>query len=152
MRSPRITAAVIAAAFTATTCTAFTATAAQAAPAPGPRLLVPAVKAVHSSKPTWVKAYWGSTADICDAKVTVEVGHTDVLYPSNTDSYTSFSRGDTLAAGSDDFTAFQVTTPTDRTIVRAMHLTIGYRMMSKEGCSGAVLTRTFYASLPVRKV
>src|SRR3954453_13833603 len=79
--------------------TAVTATPAVAAPMSGPMLLVPAVKAVHSGKPTWVQAHWGTTADICDAKVTVQVGHTAVLYPSNTGTYTSFYRDDTLKTG-----------------------------------------------------
>jgi hypothetical protein len=149
MRIPRITAAAIVAAFAAT---AIAVTPAQAAPTPGPMLLVPAVKAVHSARPTWVKAAWGTTSDICDAKVTVQVGHTEVLYPSNTATYTSFSRDDTLPTGATDYIAFQVTTTVDRTIVRAMHLTIGYRALSKAGCTGPVLSRTFYASLPVRKV
>jgi hypothetical protein len=148
MRIPRITAAAVVAALATT---AVTVTPAQAAPVPGPVLLVPAVKAVHSALPTWVKAYWGTTADICDAKVTVQVAGTDLLYPSNTDTYTSFSRDDTLVTGSTDYTAFRVTTTVTHTIVRAMHLTIGYRSWSKEGCTGSTVTRTFYASLPVRK-
>jgi len=148
MRIPRITAAALVAAFAAT---AAVATPAQAAPAPGPMLLVPAVKAIHSARPTWVTAYWGSTRDICDAKVTVRVAGTEVLYPSNTGSYTSFFRDDTLAAGASDYVAFRVTSTVDHTIVRAMHLTIGYRLQSDAGCAGPVLTRTFYASLPVRK-
>jgi hypothetical protein len=148
MRIPRIAAAAVVAAFAAT---AGTGTPTLAAPVPGPALLVPAVKAVHSARPTWVKAYWGTTRDICDAKVTVQVLGTDVLYPSNTATYTSFARDDTLVTGSTDYTAFRVTTTVDHTIVRAMHLTIGYRSWSKEGCTGSTVTRTFYASLPVRK-
>jgi hypothetical protein len=148
LRIPRIAAAAVVAAFAVT---AVAGTPVQAAPAPGPMLLVPAVKAVHSARPTWVKAYWGTTADICDAKVTVQVAGTDVLYPSNTDTYTSFVRDDTLVTGSTDYTAFRVTTTAGHTIVRAMHLTIGYRAWSKQGCTGQTVTRTFYASLPVRK-
>ena len=148
MHIPRITAAVLVA---ATAATAVTATPAQAAPAPGPMLLVPAVKAVISAQPTWVTAYWGTTADICDAKVTVQVAGTEVGYPSNTGTYTSFARDDTLVTGSTDYTAFELTGTVDHTIVRAMHLTIGYRAWSKEGCTGSTVTRTFYASLPIRK-
>jgi hypothetical protein len=148
MRISRIAAAAIVAAFAAT---AVAAAPAQASPAPGPMLLVPAVKAVHSARPTWVKAYWGTTRDICDAKVTVQVAHTDVLYPSNTESYTSFYRGDTLATGSTDYTAFRLTTAADHTILRAMHLTICYRAWSAAGCTGPTMTRTFYATVTVRK-
>jgi hypothetical protein len=158
MRIPRITAAAVVAASAATL---LTGTPAHAAPAPGPMLpgpmlpgpmlLVPAVKAVHSARPTWVKAYWGTTRDICDAKVTVRVTDTDVMYPSNTATYTSFSHDDTLADGANDYTAVRLTTTVDHTIVRAMHLTIRYRAASAEGCAGPVMTRTFYASLPVRK-
>jgi hypothetical protein len=150
MRIPRIT-AVAAAAVAALAATAVTVTPAQAAPKPGPMLLVPAVKAVHSARPTWVEAYWGTTGDICDAKVTVQVAGTEVRYPSNTGTYTSFARDDTLVTGSTDYTAFRVATTVDHTIVRAMHLTIGYRTWSKEGCTGPTVTRTFYASLPVRR-
>jgi hypothetical protein len=148
MRIPRITAAALAAALAAT---AVTVSPAQAAPAPGPMLLVPAVKAIHSARPAWVKAYWGTTGDICDAKVTVRIAGTELLYPSNTGSYTSFSRDDTLAAGASDYTAFRLTTTADHTIVRAMHLTISYRDLSKDGCTGPAKTRTFYATVAVRK-
>ena len=84
MRFSRITAAAIVAAFAATV---ITVAPAQAASGHGPKLLVPAVKAVHSARSTWVKAYWGTTSDICDAKVTVRVSDTEVLYPSNTETY-----------------------------------------------------------------
>jgi hypothetical protein len=147
MRIPRITAAAVAACIA----TAVAATPAQAAPVPGPTLLVPAVQAVNSAQPTWVKAYWGTTRDICDAKVTVEVSGTDVLYPSNTATYTSFVRDDTLVTGSADYTAFQVNTTVDHTMLRAMHLTIGYRVLSNASCAGPITTRTFYATLPVLK-
>jgi hypothetical protein len=149
MRFSRITAAAIVAAFATT---AVGATPAQATPVPGPTLLVPAVKVVHAAKPTWVKAYWGTTGNICDAKVTVRVAGTKVVYPTNTETYTSFFREDKLAGGAYDYTAFQVTSTADHTMARAMHLTIGYRNSSGYGCTGPTLTRTFYATLIVRKV
>jgi hypothetical protein len=148
MRIPTITAAIAGAVLAAT---AVTGTPAQAVPVPGPTLLMPAVKTVHSGKPTWVKAYWGTTRDICDAKVTVQVAGTAIEYPSNTTGYTSFARDDTLAAGATDYTAFRVTTTTDHNMVRAMHLTIGYRAQSKYGCTGPVMTRVFYAMMGVRQ-
>jgi hypothetical protein len=131
--------------------TALAAAPAQAAPAGGPMLLVPAVKAVPSGEPTWVQAYWGTTRDICDAKVTVRVANTELLYPTNTVEYTSFYRGDTLVAGAADYTAFRVTTTAAYTLLRAMHLTIAYRAAAGGACTGPVLTRTYYATLPVLK-
>jgi hypothetical protein len=146
MRTSRIAAAAVVAA------TVVAGTPAQAAPAPGPTLLVPAVQAVQSGQPTWVKAYWGTTRTICDAKVTVRVGSSTVEYPANTDTYTSFYREDILAAGAVDYTAFRVTTAAGHTMLRAMRLTMAYRISSAYvGCSGTVLTRTFYATLPVRE-
>ena len=149
MRISRITTAALVAAFAMTA--VGTATPAQAEPKPGPSLLVAAVKVVHSGKPTWVKAYWGTTGAICDAQVTVQVKGATIGYPSNTNPYTSFSRADSLANGAYDYTAFEVTAVTDHTIARAMHLTISYRALGGYGCSGPTLTRTFYASLVVRK-
>jgi hypothetical protein len=146
---------MIASVATALGVAAAAATPATAAPAPAPVLLLPVVKAVHSGKPTWVKAFWGATGNICDAQVTVRVGHTEVLYPSNTAPFTSFYEGDTLAKGATDYTAFRVTTTADHTLVRAMHLVIAYRAATTQAgggllCTGPVRTRTFYASLPVR--
>jgi hypothetical protein len=148
MRIARIFAAIAAAGLSAT---GLAAAPAQAAPAPGPMLLTRAVKAVHSGKPTWINAYWGTTGNICDAGVTVRVANADVWYPTNTAPRTSFFRGDSLAAGDYDYTAFRVTTKADRTLVRAVHLTIDYRDGSKDDCTGPEKTRTFYATLAVRK-
>ena len=149
MRVPRLIAGAVIAVFAATGGAVTPAQA--AAPVRGPKLLVPAVKAVHSGRPTWVKAYWSTSRDICDAKVTVQVAATDILYPSNTETYTSFYRGDTLDKGATDYTAFRVTTTVDHTIVRAIRLTMAYRAESEGGCGGPVLSRDFYATLAVRK-
>jgi hypothetical protein len=148
MRIPTMIAATAVAALAATVVTG---TPAQAVPVPGPTLLMPTVKTVHSGKPTWVKTYWGTTRDICDAKVTVQVAGTVLEYPSNTATYTSFARDDTLAAGATDYTAFRVTATTDHNMVRAVHLTIGYRARSNYGCTGPVMTRSFYAMMAVRE-
>jgi len=148
MRIPQIAATAVVAALAATVAIV---TPAQAAVAPGPLLLVPAVAAVHTARPTWVKAYWTTTTAICDAKVTVAVANTAVTYPENTGTYTSFYYVDTLAAGEYDYVAFNVTATVTRATLRPMHLTIAYRLYDiEDGCHGPVLDRTYYAVLPIR--
>ena len=55
----------------------------------GPRPLVSSVKYVKSGTPTWVKAYWKTRRDVCDAKVTVS----RVIRLKVRISYTQLPRG-----------------------------------------------------------
>jgi hypothetical protein len=141
------------------------ASAAPAAPASaavqdGPRPLVDAVKAVKVGVPTWVKAFWVTRRDVCDARVTVAGAGVAVLYPSNTDTYTSFRRDATLAVGDYDYTAFRVTATSKKTTVVKLKVTVSYVQLPRGTfgagvdqedvpCKGEELARTSWVKLPV---
>lgn len=126
----------------------------------GPRPLVNAVKAVKAGKPTWVKLYWLTERDICGARVTVSGSDVDVRYPSNTGTYTSFSKADTLAPGWADFTAFRVNADSAQTRTVKLKVRISYTRLPKHtlwpgvdhddaSCKGPEHTRTSWVKLPV---
>jgi hypothetical protein len=136
------------------------ATPASAAVKDGPRPLVNAVKAVKAGVPTWVKTFWVMHRDVCDARVTVAGKGVEVLYPSNTDTYTSFRRDATLAAGDYDYTAFRVTAKAKKTTVVKLKVTIGYIQLPRGTfggdvdpeavpCKGKEMARTSWVKLPV---
>jgi hypothetical protein len=147
-------------AVTAAVASAAPATPASAAVQDGPRPLVNAVKAVKVGVPTWVKTFWVTHRDVCDATVTVSGARVDVLYPSNTDTYTSFRRDATLAVGDYDYTAFRVTATSKKTTVVKLKVTISYVQLPRgtfDGdvdqeavpCTGKELARTSWVKLPV---
>ncbi|HET9516772.1 MAG TPA: hypothetical protein VFO77_03500 [Actinoplanes sp.] len=143
------------------------AVAAPAAPASaavnqGPRPLVNAVQPVQAGQRTWVQVYWVSRRDVCDAQVTVVGDGVRVKYPANTESFTSFQRNATLAAGDYDYTAFRVTAkvPRKRATVVKLQVTISYTQLPRGTfgggvdpetvpCTGKQLTRTSWVKLPV---
>ena len=148
------------AAFAGGAATLMTAAPASAAVKDGPRPLVSSVKYVKSGASTWVKAYWKTYRDVCDAKVTVSGKHVDVFYPENTDTYTSFKRNATLAVGHSDYTAFNVTTESEKSKVIKLKVTITYTQLPRGTfgpgvdpedvpCEGKELTRVTTVKLPV---
>jgi hypothetical protein len=137
-----------------------TAAPASAAVKDGPRLVVNAVQAVHVNEPTWVNTYWTTRRDICDAQVTVAGKDVKVLYPSNTKTYTSFSRNDTLAPGWYDYAAVRVTAKAAKTKIIKLKVTISYVQLPKNTfkpgvdpeavpCVGKELSRVTWVKLPV---
>ena len=147
MRMRRI---VIAAVLAALGAGGVTAAPAQAADPAGPMLLVPAVRSIDSGTPTWVQTSWGTTLDICDVQITAHVVRATIVYPDNTATYTSFSRDNSLATGATDYASFQVTVWVAHTQLKAIHLTINYKVKSHGYCAGPVQSRMFYATLPVQ--
>lgn len=159
-RFRRVGAILAVAAFAGSAATFTAAAPASAAVKDGPRPLVSAVKYVKSGKSTWVKAYWKTYRDVCDAKVTVSAEHVDVFYPSNTETYTSFKQDATLAVGHADYTAFNVTTESDRSKVIKLKVTITYTQLPRGTfgpgvdpeevpCKGKELARITTIKLPV---
>jgi hypothetical protein len=137
-----------------------TATPASAAARGGPRPLVNVVRPVTAGVPTWVKTFWVTRRDVCDAKVTVAGKGVRVSYPSNTGTYTSFRRNATLAAGSYDYTAYNVTAAVAKTSIVKLKVTISYTQLPRgtfrpgvdpEGvpCDGKEKSRVSWVSLPV---
>jgi hypothetical protein len=97
-----------------------------AAVATGPKLVAKAVKAIHVDEPEFVKAWWTTKSDICNVKVTVAADEVAVAYPANTATYSSFSRGKTLAKGTVDYTAFRLTASEDADRWQQLDVTIKY--------------------------
>jgi hypothetical protein len=160
MGKGRRTGAIMAVVATAGMLSVATATPAAASVKDGPQPLLNWVKAVKAAAPTWVKTYWVTGRDVCDAKVTVSGKNVAVLYPSNTETYTSFFRNATLATGDYDYTAYQVTATSKRSKVIKLRVTISYVQLPKgtfdgdvdpEGvpCVGKELARTSWVKLPV---
>lgn len=99
---------VVAAAAALTTALAGTYPASAAAGSGGPQLLAIAPPVITAQTPTWITGHWLTTQAVCDFRLTASGSHVQVTYPSNTGSYTSFYRGDWLAAMQADYTAFKV--------------------------------------------
>jgi hypothetical protein len=103
------------------------ATEAQAGGKYGPRLVDKyAMPPVRAGATTWVKTFWTSRSDVCDVRVTVSGDGVNVKYPSNTDTYTSFSRSGDLDRGHFDYTAFRVTAPDNAVGWIALNLSVEY--------------------------
>jgi hypothetical protein len=137
-----------------------TATPAAASDYEGPRPLAGAVQYVKAGEATWVRAYWTTRRDICDAQVTVAGKNVKVVYPDNTGTYTSFRRGATLAAGRADYTAFKVTARADSSRAAKLAVTITYTLLPKKtfkpgvdpedvDCDGKERARLTWITLPV---
>ena len=123
----RITAAVAAAVLGAGVA-AVPGTAAQAGGKYGPRLVAKlALPTVKAGRATWVKTWWTTRSDVCDVRVTVTGADLAALtYPSNTGSYTSFSRSANLARGDVDYTAVRVTAADDAAGWVTLKVTVSY--------------------------
>ena len=143
--------AVLATAVVCAATTMGTAAPAAAAGQDGPRPVVNSVEPVRAGQPAWVRVYWMTRRNICDARVTVSAARVGVVYPSNTGTYTSFRRDDTLTAGWSDYTAFRVTAAEGRTRIVKLRAVISYVDAGgkSEPCRGERRTRTFWVKLPV---
>jgi len=142
-KTRRVAVAAMAAAGLASVLTGTPVSAAASGPTPVTTWLNP----VKAHKATWVNVHWTTGKKICDAEVVVEGRKVDVAYPSNTDTYTSFSQGDELKAGHVDRTAVNVTAHHDRSDFVPLKTTIAYTNCK----SDAVKKRSFWLTLPVLK-
>jgi hypothetical protein len=124
---------------------------AQAAVSGAPRLLGALPHLIAVDKATWVHAHWLAVRNVCDVKVTVTAEDADVAYPASTDTYTSFSGGDSLDAGDVDYTAFGLT-PDDTGLVRLrLHMSYVRVPSGSTECDGDVRERTsraYVAAVP----
>ncbi|WP_148307891.1 hypothetical protein [Actinoplanes friuliensis] len=146
MNRTRRTALMAAAVMAATGLTTVTATAPAAASHREPRPVTKWIKPVEAHEPTWVKVYWKTGKKICDAAVTVEGTDVGIVYPSNTDTYTSFLNDAELKPGRPDYTAFRVRADRNRTTVVRLAATLTYNTCGDEAVEKS---RTYRLRLPV---
>jgi hypothetical protein len=103
----------------------------------------------------WVGTLWAATGDVCDVRVTAAGAGLTVNYPANTRTYSSLSKGDSLAAGHVDYAAFNVSIAAART-VSLNPVTLNYTYVEKAGgastCTGTRRTGSQTATLPVVSV
>ncbi|UWP84929.1 hypothetical protein Dfulv_12140 [Dactylosporangium fulvum] len=100
----------------------------------------------------WVSTMWAATGDVCDVRITAGGTGVAVTYPTNTRTYTSLAKGDSLAGGRLDYAAFNVSlNPT--TVISLVPLQLTYSYVAKNdgatGCVGTKRTGTATATLPV---
>ncbi len=114
------------------------ATAAAGAPAAaaakvGPHPFVDYVKPVTANTATWIDVYWDTEKPVCDAKVTLAGRKVGVVYPENTQTYSSFATADTLGpADKPQRTSFSVTADYKTTVQVPLTATIAYNSCGDE--------------------
>jgi len=119
-----------------------------AAACKGPRPVTTWLKAVKAHKTTWVTVDWKTGKKICDAKVTVAGRDVEIGYPSNTETYTSFSQSDTLKPHRTDYTAFWVWPDFDATEFAPLKATLSFNTC---GAHAVQKSKAFWLTLPVWK-
>ncbi|WP_067496829.1 hypothetical protein [Actinoplanes sp. TFC3] len=127
MRKIRWVAAVAAAVGLATVVTGAPAVAA----VKGPHLITDWARAVPAHQGTWIQLYWKTGKAVCDAEVTLSGTDVDVIYPDNTERYSSFAKGSSLKAGKTDRTAINVTAHYDKTTVVKLKAKMVYNTCGK---------------------
>lgn len=118
-------------------------------------LVIPLLAPMLPGQTGWVSTVWGATGDVCDVRVTAVGSGLTVSYPTNTKTYTSLSKGDSLAAGHVDYAAFHLSVATSKP-VSLVPLTLTSTFTEKAGgattCTGTKHTNTSTATLPVVSV
>jgi hypothetical protein len=142
MRKIRWTAAVMAAAGLATVLTGAPASAA----IKGPHLITDWARAVPAGGSTWIQLYWKTGKPVCDAEVTLSGLKVDVIYPDNTETYSSFAKSSSLKAGKTDRTAFNVTARYPKTTVVPLKAKMVYHTCGDDAVEKTVKVTV---SLPV---
>jgi hypothetical protein len=122
-------------------------TPAQAATA-GPHPLSDWVRAVQTDTGTWIDVHWTTDTKICGAKVTLSGDQLGVIYPGNTEKFSSFSAGSTLKPKRTDYTAFNVRTLVDEDTVVQITAKLKYDTCGKDA---AGKNKSFELNLPVYK-
>ncbi|GAA2517470.1 hypothetical protein [Winogradskya humida] len=117
-----------------------------AAAVKGPHLITNWTRPVAPDEGTWVDLYWKTGKPVCDAEVTIDGKNVSITYPSNTETYTSFSKSANLKAGKVDRTAFYVIAYYDATTVVKLKATIVYNTC---GDDAVEKTKKFDVKLPV---
>ncbi|WP_433218527.1 hypothetical protein ACQP00_12725 [Dactylosporangium sp. CS-047395] len=115
-------------------------------------LVIPVLAPMLPGQTGWVGTMWAATDDVCNVKVTASGTGVTVKYPTNTATYSSLSKGDSLNQGQVDYAAFQVTMKTD-TLLALVPLTLNYSYTVKAdgatSCTGTAKTGSTTATLPV---
>ncbi|AGL14860.1 hypothetical protein [Actinoplanes sp. N902-109] len=112
----------------------------------GPHLITDWARAVPAHKATWIQLYWKTGKRVCNAEVTLSGANVDVVYPDNTETYSSFSKSSSLKAGKTDRTAINVTAHYDTTSVIPLKVKMKYDTCGKDAVKK---TGTFTVNLPV---
>jgi hypothetical protein len=93
---------------------------------------------------------WLGASAVCDFRLTATAPGVTVVYPSNTGSYTSFYRGDSLAPGEIDYTAFRVEAADQPgAVALRLRLTFTAPGNPEPGCAGPVVRRTTTVALGI---
>ncbi|MFI5909457.1 hypothetical protein [Dactylosporangium sp. NPDC051541] len=126
-----------------------------AAATPELGLVVPVLAPMLPGQTGWVGTMWAASDDICNVKVTASGTGVTVKYPTNTATYSSLSKGDSLATGHLDYAAFNVTMNSN-TLLALVPLKLSYSYTVKADgatdCTGTAKTGSVTATLPVVSV
>ncbi|MEV4517370.1 hypothetical protein AB0K00_51505 [Dactylosporangium sp. NPDC049525] len=118
-------------------------------------LVIPLLAPMLPGQTGWVGTLWGASGDVCDVKVTASGAGLTVNYPANTKTYSSLSKGDSLAAGHVDYVAFNIGVATSK-LVSLNPVTLSYTYTEKADgattCTGTKRTGSQTATLPVVSV
>jgi hypothetical protein len=127
------------------------ATPAQAA-LPPVGLVIPILAPMLPGQSGWVSALWGTLTDVCNVRATASGAGLTVSYPSNTGTYSSLYKQDSLAAGHLDYTAFKLTVDPGIDNVLSLKINMSYverSATSGANCEGTKREVAVNASLPV---
>jgi len=115
-------------------------------------LVVPVLAPMLPGQTGWVSTMWAATDDVCNVRVTAAGSGVTVRYPTNTATYSSLSKGDSLAAGHLDYAAFNVSLNAS-TVLALVPLKLEYSYTTRAdgatSCTGTAHTGSVTATLPV---
>jgi hypothetical protein len=125
-------------------------------------LLAPVLAPMLSGQRGWVSAMWTTSEAVCDLRATAAGSGVTVTYPSNTSTYSSLYKDDSLEAGQLDYTAFDVAVAAGKASGSvALTISLTYIERSKSGnndqtadpdkksCLGAHRKASIAASIPI---
>ena len=118
-------------------------------------LVVPVLAPMLPGQTGWVSTMWAAAGDVCDVQVTAAGPGVTVKYPANTATYSSLSKGDTLAKGHLDYVAFNVSLASN-SLIALVPLKLDYSYTAKAAgaasCTGTEHSGSITATLPVVSV
>lgn len=118
-------------------------------------LVIPLLAPMLPGQTGWVSTVWAATDEVCDVRVTAAGSGVTVKYPTNTGTYSSLSKGDSLAPGHIDYVAFNFSVATSK-LVSLTPVTLSYTYVEKADgattCTGTRRTGSQTATLPVVSV
>ena len=115
-------------------------------------LVIPLLAPMLPGQNGWVSTMWVAGDDICNVKVTASGVGMTVKYPTNTATYSSLSKGDSLKQGQFDYAAFNVSVNTS-TLLGLLPLKLDHTYVVKDDnattCVGTAKGASVTATLPV---